>query len=88
MNFLCKKPFLHKKHDLIAFEIFYLNKLFFFFTHNQGVDSINWRTKSNLNLTFLCTPHWGQEVYEVHIGLHSEPKPKGVYHKTSKKHLL
>jgi hypothetical protein len=28
MNSLCKEPFLYKAHDLIAFEIFYLNKLF------------------------------------------------------------
>jgi len=28
MNSLCKEPFLHKANDLIAFEIFYLNKLF------------------------------------------------------------
>jgi hypothetical protein len=39
-------------------------------------------TKSNLNLTYIYTPHWGQEVHEVHIGVHSEPKPniKGYHH--------
>jgi len=29
MNSLCKEPFFHKTYDLIAFEIFYLKKLFF-----------------------------------------------------------
>jgi hypothetical protein len=29
MNSLCKEPFLHKTHDLIAFEIFYLKELFY-----------------------------------------------------------
>jgi len=32
--------------------------------------------KSKLDI-FLHT-HWRQEVYEVHIRVHSEPKPKGV----------
>jgi hypothetical protein len=32
MNSLCKKPFLHKAHDLIAFKIFYLKKLFLHMT--------------------------------------------------------
>jgi hypothetical protein len=31
--------------------------------------------QTNFKTDRYCTPHWGEKV---HIGVHSEPKPKGV----------
>jgi hypothetical protein len=69
MNFLCKKTFLHKKHDLIAFEIFCLNKLFFFLhmtketTPSIGGNQI----KSKLGI-FMHTTLGARSVRSAHRG--------------------
>jgi hypothetical protein len=51
MNSLCKEPFFHKAHDLIAFKIFYLKELFLHMTREMTPSILKLEgSKPNLNL--------------------------------------
>jgi hypothetical protein len=64
MNSLCKEPFLHKAHDLIAFKIFYLKELFLRMTKEMTPSILKLEgSKPNLNLIGIAHHTRGKSAH-------------------------
>jgi hypothetical protein len=64
MNSLCKEPFLHKAHDLIAFKIFYLKELFLRMTKEITPSILKLEgSKPNLNLISIAHHTRGKSAH-------------------------